>query len=315
MTTSTESPGSSPSPVSAPSTTTTTLLLPDIAGDQLPYDPAFSTSPAIPDEAFEAFLIIGSDARPGARDERADVIILALLPKADSAPILVSIPRDLWLTLPCWDEPNRINATLAGCGSAASGPELLAITVADFTGIEADHFALFDFSDFERVIDAFGGIEICVDRRVRDQISGLSLPAGCSKADGETALTWVRSRKTQEYRDGRWQRIQDVTALTRDDRQRDVLLQVLGKVKSLGTLGSLVDIVDSIADAVTIDDGITVGRAIGLAWGLRSTSPEGIVQITIPVSRHKTSEGANVFFPTQSFADVFSAYWPPVEGD
>ena len=111
------------------------------------------------------------------------------------------------------------------------------------------------------------------------------------------------------------QRIQDVTALTRDDRQRDVLLQVLGKVKSLGTLGSLVDIVDSIADAVTIDDGITVGETIGLAWGLRSTSPEGIVQITIPVSRHKTSEGANVFFPTQSFADVFSAYWPPVEGD
>lgn len=102
---------------------------PDIPGEQIPYNPAFSSSPAIPDEAFNAFLIIGTDK--GGR--RADVIILALLPEDGSAPILVSLPRDLWLQIPCWEKPNRINAALNGCGSAASGPELLALTVAEFT--------------------------------------------------------------------------------------------------------------------------------------------------------------------------------------
>jgi anionic cell wall polymer biosynthesis LytR-Cps2A-Psr (LCP) family protein len=80
-----------------------------------------------------------------------------------------------------------------------------------------------------------------------------------------------------------------VSDLTRNDRQRDVLLQLLGKVKSLDALTSLVDIVESIADAVTIDDGITIGRAIGLAWDMRSVSPGGIVQVTIPVRNHTTS--------------------------
>jgi hypothetical protein len=157
--------GAGPRPTDAPVptvTTTTTLPPPDIAGDQLPYDPSFASSPAITDEAFNAFLIIGSDTAPGRGGKRADVIILALLPEDRSAPILVSLPRDLWMRIPCWNSLNRINAALNGCGDAASGPELLAIAVAEFTGIQADHFALFDFEGFKRVIDACGGIEICV---------------------------------------------------------------------------------------------------------------------------------------------------------
>ena len=281
---------------------------PDIPGEQIPYNPAFSSSPAIPDEAFNAFLIIGTDK--GGR--RADVIILALLPEDGSAPILVSLPRDLWLQIPCWEKPNRINAALNGCGSAASGPELLALTVAEFTGIQPDHFALFSFDDFTRVIDAFGGIEICVEYPVRDG-GGLDLPAGCTKADGDTALGWVRSRKTKEFRDGQWRFMQGVNDLTRNERQRDLLLQLLGKVKSMNTLTSLVDIVQSIADAVTIDDGISIGGAIGLAWDLREVSPGGIIQVTISVRHHRTESGAQVLLPKMPFAEVFAEVWPAAD--
>lgn len=305
----TGAPGSTSTTEEPTTTTTTTTGLPDIPGEQLPYDPSFSTSPPVADEAFDAYLIIGSDRRAGLGGSRADVIILALLPDDGDPPILVSIPRDLWLYNVCWDRPRRVNVSLNGCGDAATGPELLAITVADFTGIQADHFALFDFEDFKRVIDAFGGIRICVDNPVRDG-ERLALPAGCTTAGGDTALAWVRSRKTEELVNGEWQRMAGVNDLTRNERQQDVLLQMLGKVKSLDTLTSLVGIVESIADAVTIDEGISVTDAIGIAWDLRDVAPREIVRVKIPVENFRTQGGAAVLIPTMSFAELFAEYLP-----
>jgi LCP family protein required for cell wall assembly len=285
-----------------------TEVPPEIPGDQVPYDPAFSSSPPVPDEAFDAFLIIGSDAREDRSGSRADVIILALLPKDGTPPILVSLPRDLWVDIPCWDRPNRINAALNGCGDAASGPELLALTVADFTGIQPDHFALFDFSDFTRVIDGFGGIEICVDNPVREKT--LELPAGCSTADGETALMWIRSRRTEEFVDGAWRRVSGVNDITRNERQQEVLLEILKRIKSLDGLTSLVGIVDGIADAVTIDDGFSIGAAIGLAWDLRTVSTSEIVRLRIPVRHYRTETGAQVLLAKESFEDLLAEVWP-----
>ncbi len=201
-----------------------------------------------------------------------------------------------------------MNAALNGCGEAASGPELVAITVADFTGIQPDHFALFDFEDFTRVIDAFGGTGICVENPVRER--KLNIPAGCTEVDGELALIWIRSRHTEEFVDGRWRTMRGVNDLTRNERQRDLLIQMLGKVKSLDALTSLISIVDSVSDAVTIDEGITVSGAIGVAWDLRSAAPREIIKVTIPVRNHRTEGGASVLLPATSFEEVFAEYWP-----
>ena len=306
----TEGPGPTQAPLGDEPSLSTTVAPepPDITGEQLPYDPGFSTSSEVPNEAFEAFLIIGSDAKPNLGGQRADVLILALIPADRSPPILVSLPRDLWLRIPCWNRLNRINATLNGCGDLANGPELLALTVAQFTGIQADHFALFEYGDFERVIDAFGGIKVCVENPVRDK--DLEIPAGCTIVDGATALLWVRSRKTEEYVNGRWRTVPGVNDLTRNERQQDVLLQLLGKVNTFDALSSLVQIVESIADAVTIDDRMTIGGAIGLAWGLRGLDPTEVRRVTIPVRFHVTSGGASVLLPTSSFADVLAQVWP-----
>lgn len=201
-----------------------------------------------------------------------------------------------------------MNAALNGCGEAASGPELVAITVADFTGIQPDHFALFDFEDFTRVIDAFGGTEICVENPVRER--KLNIPAGCTEVDGELALIWIRSRHTEEFVDGQWRTMRGVNDLTRNERQRDLLIQMLGKVKSLDALTSLISIVDSVSDAVTIDEGITVSGAIGVAWDLRSAAPREIIKVTIPVRNHGTEGGASMLLPATSFEEVFAEYWP-----
>ena len=158
-------------------------------------------SPALPDEMFEAYLGVGSDAS----GVLADAILLALAPTDGSAPILVSIPRDLYVRNPCHEGWSRINAGLGGCEGFASGTELIALMVQGYTGIEVDHVARVTFDGFASVVNALGGVNVCTDNPARDPRSGLDLPGGCVVADGYTTLAWVRSRHTEQFIDGTWQ--------------------------------------------------------------------------------------------------------------
>jgi LCP family protein required for cell wall assembly len=293
-----------------PAAAATLLPLPSggiVAPPQLTSDITTAvTSPPADDAAAQAFLIIGSDLTY----ENADVIILAMLPGDGSAPVMTSLPRDLYLPNRCTQGYARINSNLSGCGSEINGPTLLALAVEDFTGIPVDHFALFDFEGFERIIDAVGGVDICVDYAVRDAKSFLDLPAGCSSADGAQALAWVRSRSTQEYVDGRWRTMAGVNDLTRNERQQDVLIQMFAKMREFGSPGELTKKVRSLTDAFTLDDGLRLTAAIDLAWDLRNSSIDEFVRVTIPVIDFLTDDGAQVLLPTQSFDQVLAAARP-----
>ena len=75
----------------------------------LPPDVTLPTSPHLAPESLQAFLIIGSDYRPQlGTASRADVIVLVLLPADGSDPVMVSIPRDLYLPNPCTGGYTRI---------------------------------------------------------------------------------------------------------------------------------------------------------------------------------------------------------------
>lgn len=260
---------------------------------------AVTSAPVAP-AAYQAFLIAGSDEG----GFRADVIILALFPAGDADPVMVSLPRDLYLPNRCGSTYSRINATLSGCGSEVTGGTLLALTVEDFTGIPVDHFALFDFDGFERIIDALGGIEICVDRRVRDSKSFLDLPAGCTNASGAQALAWVRSRSTEQLVNGTWRAVPGVNDLTRNERQQDVILAMFAKLRRFDSPSQLSAIVESLANEFTLDDQLGVGDAISLAWSLRSLDTDSITRISIPVRDFTAQDGARVLIPTQSFSEV-----------
>ena len=153
-------------------------------------------------------LAIGSDERPLDEPDRqegvyADAVLLYLAPVDGSNPVLVSLPRDLLLHDPCTGQEAKLDRLLAGCGESITGPELVAVAVEDFTQIKVDHIVLFGFGEFIFLIDAVGGVELCVPHALREGGVDL-LPAGCSTADGETALSWIRSRTTQEFVDGEW---------------------------------------------------------------------------------------------------------------
>ena len=264
------------------------------------------TAPPTPEGEFTSFLIVGSDKG----GSRADVIILTMIPSGDEPPLMVSLPRDLYLPNRCFQNYSRINANLAGCGDDVNGPTLLALAVEDFTGVPVDHFALFDFEGFENIIDEVDGVEICLTYAVRDSRSDLDLPAGCTVANGEQALAWVRSRHTQEYVDGRWRTMPGVSDLTRNQRQQEVILAMVEKARSFASPNDLTAKVASLTDFFTFDDQLGLPEAISIAWGLREVSLERVYRIEIPVKNHRTSDGAAVLIPTESFDVLLEAVFP-----
>lgn len=285
-----------------------------IPGDEvpgtLPPDVTIPTSPPLQPEDQRAYLIIGSDYRPQLGvSSRADVILLVILPADGADPILMSIPRDLYLPNPCTGGLTRINATLNGCGEAATGPELLTVAVEDFTGVQIDHFALFDFEGFKAIIDRVGGVEICVEHAVQDSKTDppLDLPAGCTVADGPMTLSWVRSRHTRELVDGTWRSMDGVNDLTRNARQQELLLEALRRLKRFSSVTDLGNLVEDLAGTFTIDEGLTLGNAISLAWSLRSIDLDSVRRPVIPVADYVTDGGAYVLLPQASFADVLAA--------
>lgn len=265
-----------------------------------------AVSPPLPDDMFTSVLLIGADAS-GAL---ADVIINVLLPEDGSAPIMYSIPRDLYLVDECRGGYNRVNAALGGCRGVASGPELLALTVQRFTGIEVDHYVRIDFDGFVAVIDRLGGVTVCVgDQPVRDVKAQLELDAGCHYVGGSTALAWVRSRQPEKLVDGRW-----VPAggsdFIRQRRQQDLLFQLADKLSSYSTVASLASALENLASAVRMDSGWSVWDVARLGFRYRGIDKEDVVRLSIPVRDYRTGSGAQVLLPTKTFNEILAEVYP-----
>ncbi len=254
---------------------------------------------------YETYMVVGSDIG----DFRADVIILVMLPNEDDPPIMVSLPRDLYLPNRCTQQYTRLNANFNGCGDEINGATLLSGAVEDFTGVKVDHFALFTFDGFEEIIDEVGGVEICVDNQVRDRKAELNLPAGCTNADGAQALAWVRSRSTLEYVDGRWRTMPNVSDLTRNERQQDVILKMLEKASEFDSPQELAGVVRSLSNAFTLDDKLGLSDVISVAWDLRGLRAEDIVRLKIPVENYETAAGAQVLVATTPFDELLEEHF------
>jgi LCP family protein required for cell wall assembly len=114
----------------------------------------------------------------------------------------LSIPRDSYAEIP-GQAPQKINGAFAFGGAA-----LQIKTIEDFLGIEIDHVAIVDFTGFEDLIDAVGGVEVNVPNKLCADISGgagggqggvtLRLGKGENTLDGEKALAYARVRKPSE---------------------------------------------------------------------------------------------------------------------
>jgi LCP family protein required for cell wall assembly len=271
-------------------------------------------------EPMEVILLVGSDSRDHLASvqgfgefggQRADVVMVLIRPSVGSRAALLSLPRDLLVDNVCSSGgEHRLNDALQGCDSL-NGPTALTRTVEDVIGRDVDHFALIDLAGFQEVVDVVGGYEICLERPVRDQRAQLELPAGCTQASGAQTLAWLRSRSTQEFIDDGWRVVPGVNDLTRNERQREFLLSMMGHLADFSSPTDIADMAQVIAPFVTVDSELSFLDAVNLAWTLRDLGNGSVDELEIPVSDATTDSGAAVLVAGVDIADLVDEYLAP----
>jgi LCP family protein required for cell wall assembly len=245
--------------------------------------------------------LVGTDSRSGLDDlddfgdfdtANADVILLAI--RTGDEWTLLSIPRDLYVDDLCDGGLHKIGEAFQGCENI-SGLSMVVAELERATGLDIAHAAAVDLAGFQQVVDILGGYELCTEVPLRDQKSGLDMGAGCTLADGEQTLQWLRSRHTQEQVEGVWRTADSVSDLTRNQRQRQFLLDMFERVTAGASPDTMLDLVNDVAPFVTIDDRLSLTNVAAWGWQLRST---GLETAEIPVEFAATAEGASVLVPT-----------------
>ena len=267
-----------------------------------------------------AYLIIGSDERSLSSSEsrgfvqgsRADVILLGILNKNSKNNHLISIPRDLLIINSCTQKIERINGSYQKkeCGNR---PENLADAILNLTGISVENFASFNFEGFEKIIDSFGGIEICVEKTQREGYS-FELQKGCQTVSGSTSLNWIVSRNTEILvgekivdENGEdasiWEKMLGVSDLTRIDRQQYVVLQMLKELDNFNNINEFTNFIEAIEETFIIDENLSIRQAIDLLWNLRDIDLDKIQKHTLPTYPYELEDGRQVLIMEESFKE------------
>ena len=269
---------------------------------------------------FDVYMLIGSDERIGeaietrgkVQGKRADVIILGLVNQDTNETTLLSFPRDLLIKNTCTDKYERINASYVknNCGNNA---ENLAAAIYSISGLRVNHFASFDFLGFEKIIDSVDGVEICVDVTQREGFA-FELQEGCQVVNGLTTLNWIVSRSTERLigekitdnegsDNSEWELIPGVSDLTRIERQQYVVVQLIKELKRFSSINELNTFINALEQAFTVDENLTINKAVDLLWDLRDFDLSSVKKITTPIDYVKLEDGRQVLILSENLTD------------
>ena len=212
-------------------------------------------------------LIMGVDKR---EDDvgRSDTLMIATIdPRLDQATLL-SVPRDTRVKIRGRGY-DKINAAFA-----YGGVTLTESTVENFLGIDIDHYIIIDTNSFVKIIDAIGGVDIDVEKRMFyedpwDDNGGLviDLYPGQQHMDGKTAVTYVR------YRDSEGD-------IGRVKRQQAFMAACMDKVTSPEIVPRIPKIVREVIDAVETD--MSLRQLLELAGALKAAAQNGLETDMVP---------------------------------
>ncbi|WUQ29427.1 LCP family protein [Streptomyces sp. NBC_00239] len=245
--------------------------------------------PALTVRGAQNILLIGSDSRAGEGNsrygqdsgtQRSDTTILLHLAADRKSATAVSIPRDLMTAIPPCRRTggSRTGEQFAQFNWAFQfgGAACTIRTVEKMTGIRVDHHMVVDFQGFKKVVDAVGGVEVCLDRPVNDPEAKLRLPAGRQTLRGEQALGFVRARYS----------LGNGSDTERMARQQQFLASLVKKVQSNGVLlnpARLYPLLDAATSAVTTDPGLASLRGLyDLVRSMRGIPVESVQFLTAP---------------------------------
>lgn len=211
--------------------------------------------------------------------ERSDSLMLAHISPDDRASV-VSFPRDSLVELPGCEPYDETDGTHPHYGmiNAAlyhGGPPCVVHTIESLTDIRIDHFVHLSFASFRDVVDAIGGVEMCIPEPMEDDRSDLELDAGDQVLDGETALSFVRAR--YEIGDG--------GDIGRIDRQQMFMAALADQVVSSEVLTSprkMNGIAEAVAQHSATDGDLSLDRMVSLAFTLADADLSDIEFHTVP---------------------------------
>ncbi len=239
------------------------------------------------------YLLVGSDSRAGnmsaadrasfgdvaqAPGQHADLVLLLRVPDDGSAPRMMAVPRDLLVVATAEGGLGRLGPTLN------DGPQALVNSLCRTLGVGVDHLMTVRFLSFADLVDAVGGVDVTLAHPERDTVLNFELGTGTHHLDGRRALTYVRVRHLEVFRNHTWQ--PDVgAALGRGTRAQDVLTQVAADAPSpfSDPFGSL-RFAWKATDAISVDDSTSVSDARGMYDALHELG--SAQRLTLPVAFH-----------------------------
>ncbi len=152
-------------------------------------------------------LVMGDDTRDGKGNRidgegggGSDTTILFHLSADRDFAYGISIPRDTLVDRPeCRKEDGSVAPAEAGAlwneAYAIAGPSCTIQQFESLTDILVDNYVVVDFSGFKDMVNALGGVEVCIPEDIVDEESGITLEAGTREISGDEALSYVRVRK------------------------------------------------------------------------------------------------------------------------
>jgi len=268
---------------------------PAVATEQDPSDPFAGKDLNI--------LVMGTDFRDeanakiaGAGDEfHSDTTLLVHISGDRSRIEAVSIPRDSLVDIPSCTLPgggttaphpnamfNTAFALGGGPGKDVTGAAACTIhTVEKLTGVRIEDHVVVQMTGVIGVVDAIGGVTMCLPEPVKGKRVDLDLKAGRQTLDGTTAINFLRARK------GEGMGLEIGSDLKRIERQQAFFDATMRQILSQNVITDsprLYRMVREILGSISTDPDLASPTALaGLAWSIRDIDPARIVFTSVPV--------------------------------
>jgi LCP family protein required for cell wall assembly len=243
-------------------------------------------------------LVMGLDYRDWEAGEipRTDTMILFTLDPLNKTAAMVSIPRDLWVSIPGFEYGKINTAYYLGelYNVPGGGPALASQTVEELLGVPVDYYAQIDFQAFIDFIDDIKGVKLYFDEpMVLDRLgkwNTVTIDPGWITLPGDYALAYVRTRKTEGG------------DFDRAARQQKLIMAVRDRILEFDMLPSLVANAPQIYDDLSagINTNISLNQAIKLAWSVMDVERDNIDQVIISneyVTLGKSPDGLDILKP------------------
>jgi LCP family protein required for cell wall assembly len=226
------------------------------------------------------FLILGSDSReglskrqlrsisgPDTKGQRADTILLVHVDRENDRTVVLSIPRDLQVTIP-GHGVNKINTAFQ------HGPDVMVQAVQRLTGLRINHYVEVNFVGFQHLVDALGGVPVCINRPMVDTLAGLNLPrAGCYRLRGERALAFVRARHIEGDL---------IPDFSRIARQQQFMRALIQKVLSVSAVTQLPRFITAAQQNLVIDENLNLYALQDLTIELARLGQKSVLFRVVP---------------------------------